>query len=207
MLATILMGSIPLSGVFVVFNFAGEILAEIFPAHRNLASIVIPVAGAVGVAIVTQGADRLGRKPMLLISCAGMFLCMGLLALYYHCHETGHWLYGFSQSTWEWAAFVALVLYMFFNQAGLGPLGAVVTTEIVPDRVRGLAMGIGCAGSGLVGTASSYSLLPLSKSIGYANIFLGYALANIAIALFVLLCLQETAGQSLEQIQSKRQQR
>ena len=67
--------------------------------------------------------------------------------------------------------------------------------------MRGLAMGVGCAGGGLVGTASSYSLLPLTKSIGYANIFLGYALANVAIALFVLLCLTETAGKSLEQIQ------
>ena len=38
-----------------------EILAEIFPANRNLASVVIPVAGAAGVACVTQGVDRLGR--------------------------------------------------------------------------------------------------------------------------------------------------
>ena len=63
-LATILMSAVPLSGVLAVFSFAGDILEQIFPTYRNLASILIPVAGSVGVLCVTQGADRLGRKPV-----------------------------------------------------------------------------------------------------------------------------------------------
>ena len=63
-LATILMCAVPLSGVLAVFSFAGDILEQIFPTYRNLASILIPVAGSVGVLCVTQGADRLGRKPV-----------------------------------------------------------------------------------------------------------------------------------------------
>ena len=50
--------------------------------------------------------------------------------------------------------------------------------------------------------ANAYVLDCLSRAtVGISNIFLGYALANVAIALFVLLCLTETAGKSLEQIQ------
>ena len=42
--------------------------------------------------------------------------------------DSGNWVL-FSHEVWKWVAFVSLVLYMFFNQTGLGPLGAVVTTE------------------------------------------------------------------------------
>ena len=137
---------------------------------------------------------------MLLISCGGMFICMGTLALYYYCHEPGHWLL-FSREVWQWIAFMALVLYMFFNQVGLGPLATVVTAEIVPDAVRGLAMGIGMTGSGIFGTVTTLELLPLAKSVGYSSVFFGYACTNVAIGLFVAFCLTETAGKSLEQIQ------
>jgi hypothetical protein len=37
---------------------------------------------------------------------------------------------------------------MFFNQSGLGPLAAVVATEIVDASIRGLAMGIAMVGTG-----------------------------------------------------------
>lgn len=78
-----LMSAVPISGVLAVFSFAGEILAEIFPTHRNLASIVIPVAGTAGVLCVTQGADRLGRKPVSDVATTSLFcvtsgnLCVG----------------------------------------------------------------------------------------------------------------------------------
>jgi hypothetical protein len=83
LLATMLMSAVPISGVLAVFSFAGEILAEIFPTHRNLASIVIPVAGTAGVLCVTQGADRLGRKPVSDVATTPLFcvtsgnLCVG----------------------------------------------------------------------------------------------------------------------------------
>ena len=70
-------------------TFAGEIIGGIFPAHRNAAAVVLPLAAAVGVAAVSLGVDRFGRRVMLIFSCVGMVLCFAVMALYYHCHETG----------------------------------------------------------------------------------------------------------------------
>ena len=50
--ATVLMAAVPLSGVLVVGTFAGEIIGGIFPAHRNAAAVVLPLAAAVGVAVM-----------------------------------------------------------------------------------------------------------------------------------------------------------
>ena len=108
--ATVLMAAVPLSGVLVIGTFAGEIIGGIFPAHRNAAAVVLPLAAAVGVGVVSVGVDRFGRRVMLLFSCVGMVFCFAVMALYYRCHERGVWSWGFSQSEWEWAALTALVL-------------------------------------------------------------------------------------------------
>ena len=178
-IATILMSSVPLSGVLVISNFAGEIFSNIFPAHRNLATVMLPIAAGVGVAAVSVGADRFGRKPMLLFSCGGMSLSMMTMTGYYWCFASSDWVFIGKQS-WEWASFVAMTLYMFFNQAGLGPLAAVVTTEIVDSSVRGLAMGVATMGAGLVGAGTNYITLPIVDSIGYDWMFAGCALALTA---------------------------
>ena len=60
--------------------------------------------------MVSVGVDRVGRRVMLLFSCIGMVLCFAVMALYYRCHERGVWIWGLSQSAWEWAALSALVL-------------------------------------------------------------------------------------------------
>ncbi len=169
------MSSVPLSGVLVVSNFAGEIFSGIFPAHRNLATIMLPIAAGVGVAAVSIGADRFGRKPMLLFSCGGMTLSMATMAGYYWCFAHDWVLV--SKQTWEWAACVAMTLYMFFNQAGIGPLATVVTTEIVDSSVRGLAMGVATMGTGLVSAGTNYVTLPIVDSIGYDWMFAGCVLA------------------------------
>ena len=84
--ATVLMSCVPLSGVFVVVFFAGDILGSIFPSHRNLAAVLVPFMGVIGVAFASCGADRVGRRPLLLLSAVGMALSMVVLGLYFHCH-------------------------------------------------------------------------------------------------------------------------
>ena len=53
------------SGVFVVVFFAGDILGSIFPSQRNLAAVLVPLMGVIGVAFASCGADRVGRRPLL----------------------------------------------------------------------------------------------------------------------------------------------
>ena len=84
--ATVLMSCVPLSGVFVVVFFAGDILGSIFPSQRNLAAVLVPLMGVIGVSFASCGADRVGRRPLLLLSAVGMALSMVVLGLYFHCH-------------------------------------------------------------------------------------------------------------------------
>ena len=205
LLASVIMASVPLSGVLVVALFAGELLDKVFPAHRNAAAVVLPVAAGVGVTLAAAGIDRLGRRPMLMFSCVGMMLCMATMAGFYWCEERGEWV-GLSQPAWEWAAFASLALYMMFNQAGLGPLATVLATELPAPSVRGLALGVAVATAGITQTATNYATLPVGNTIGYKWMFGFYAAANAAIALFVLLCVPETKGRTLEQIQDRQEE-
>jgi hypothetical protein len=58
-----------------------------------------------------------------------------------------------------------------------------------------------CSGSGLAGTASTYSALLLGKAIGFDRLFFGYAALNFLIAVFVFCLVPETAGKTLKDIQ------
>ena len=159
-----------------------------------------------GVAVAARWADIWGRKRLMLLSAVGMGLCMATLAAYFEqrdissSQETNAPLFEQPVTTWwTWAGFTAIVGYLFFNQLGIGPLVSVVSAEIVPASMRGLALGIASAiGGGVVGAASSYSTLPLASTVGYDLLFAGYACANLGIVGFLLACVPETAGQTLE---------
>ena len=66
---------------------------------------------------VSIGADRFGRKPMLLFSCGGMSLAMATMTGYYWCFAAKEWVL-VGKETWEWASFVAMTLYVLRRASG-----------------------------------------------------------------------------------------
>jgi len=75
--------------------------------------------------------DRVGRKPLLLVGCAGMALSSALLAASYQMANANQ------------LAVVSLVLYMAFFEISLGPILWLLLSELYPTDVKGVAMSIG----------------------------------------------------------------
>ncbi len=78
--------------------------------------------------------DRVGRRRLLLISIAGMFVCLALLGYYFGAAHI-------SRVT----VVCAFVGYLAFFQIGLGPVFWLLISEIYPTRIRGQAMSL-CVG-------------------------------------------------------------
>jgi len=83
--------------------------------------------------------DRVGRKPLLLVGCAGMALSAALLAASYQMANASQ------------LAVVALVLYMAFFEISLGPILWLLLSELYPTNVKGVAMSIGSTATWCVG--------------------------------------------------------
>ena len=146
------------------------------------------VATLVAIALI----DRIGRRPLLLFSLAG--IAIGLTAM-----AIGA---GVDRNFGGAHLLSAAGLYVFILSfaVGLGPIAWVVAAEIAPMHARGLAMGLIGASHWLFDSLASPTGLLLTNELGRALIFV----INTAFAVFGFVVfrksLPETKGMSLADI-------
>ena len=102
--------------------------------------------------------DRVGRRPLLLISLAGMALSLVVLGLAFSLPQ-------FSGSL-GWIAVASLMAYVGSFAVGLGPVFWLVLSEIYPLRIRGRAMSVGTAANWSANLVVALSFLTLTASRG-----------------------------------------
>jgi sugar porter (SP) family MFS transporter len=132
--------------------------------------------------------DRVGRKPLMISSFAGMGLSLVGVAV------------AIMQAS-GFAVLAFVLTYVACFAVGIGTGTWVLMSEISPTRVRGQAMSIStvCLWCGtLIVTLTFLSLVRVLTAPGA---FLVYAFVCVAAALFVWLGAPETKGRSLEEIE------
>ena len=100
-----------------------------------LASVGVGVVNVLLTLVAMQLIDRVGRRPLLLVSLAGMALSLFVLGL----------AFAFPQlaGSLGWIAVVSLMVYVGSFAVGLGPVFWLMLSEIYPLRIRGRAMSVG----------------------------------------------------------------
>jgi SP family galactose:H+ symporter-like MFS transporter len=152
----------------------------------SLATVNV-VATLVAVALV----DRVGRRPLLLVSLIGVAVSCAAIALGAALHSigTGHFL-----------SVTGLYLFIISFAIGLGPIAWVTAAELLPIRVRGMAMGIVVASHWLFDGVAAPTGLLLANQSGLYLMLLVYM--STAIGGFVVFRRRfpETKGRSLAAI-------
>jgi sugar porter (SP) family MFS transporter len=180
-----------ITGINIVMYYAPTIFtsAGMGTVAALSTTVIIPVvmiAFTIGSMFLV---DRAGRKPILLFASAGMGLSLGLLG-YTFAHQAGA---GTGLLIW-------ILTYVASFSIGMGGIYWVVVTEIFPTRVRGAASSLSVVflwgGNFLV---SLYFPVMLAQMKGDA--FFVFAAMCALCFVFVLLCVPETKGKSLEQIE------
>ncbi|WZZ41385.1 hypothetical protein YC2023_037644 [Brassica napus] len=155
-------------------------------------SIVQMLAGVLGTVLV----DVSGRRSLLLVSQAGMFLgCLATAISFFlkenHCWETGTPI----------LALISVTLYFGSYGLGMGSIPSIIASEIYPVDVKGAA-GTMC------GLASSISSWLIAYSFSFlfqwstTGTFLMFTTVTGIGFVFIAKLVPETRGKSLEEIQS-----
>lgn len=97
---------------------------------------------------------------------------------------------------------IGICVFMAGFSTGFGPLTWVIASEIFPLRVRGLAVGIATFINRIVSGTIAMTYLSLSKAITEAGAFFLFAAIAFMSLIFVLLCVPETKGKTLEEIEA-----
>jgi len=187
-------------GINVIFYYSTTLWQAVgFQEEDSFLISTITAVVNVAVTFIAIGlVDKVGRRPMLLVGSAGMFVSLAVTAL------------AFSQSqivdgepqlpgAWGPIALVAANLFVVSFGATWGPLMWVLLGEMFPNSIRATALGIGSSANWIANflvTVSFPSLADFSLAFSY-GLFAFFALVSF---FFVLTKIPETKGRSLEEM-------
>jgi sugar porter (SP) family MFS transporter len=173
-----------------IFRFAGFASAS----AAILASVGIGLVNVIFTVVAMQLIDKVGRRPLLLISLAGMTLGIAVLGLAFMLPQLG--------STLGWIAVISLTIYVGSFAVGLGPVFWLMLSEIYPLDVRGRAMSVGTLANWAANLMVALSFLTLTHTLGKPATFWLYGAISIGAWFFAFLLVPETKGKTLEQIEA-----
>ena len=179
------------SGINVIFNYAEEIYRG---AGYNVNGILfnIVITGAINLVctLIALGfVDKFGRRALMLVGCAGIAISHTLLGFAYH--------YGMKGLP----VLVLTLCTIGCYAMSLAPITWVLISEIFPNRVRGAAVSISVSALWIACFLLTFTFPLLNSALGPAGTFWLYASICFVGFAFVLRCVPETRGKSLEQIE------
>ncbi|XP_028997191.1 solute carrier family 2, facilitated glucose transporter member 12 [Betta splendens] len=103
-------------------------------------------------------------------------------------------------SSLKWASLISLLVYVAAFSISLGPMVYVVLSEIFPMGIRGRAVCVVSAVNWATNLLISMTFLTITENIGVPNVMFLYAAMSFVLLVFVILCVPDTKGRTLEEI-------
>ncbi|ONK65163.1 uncharacterized protein A4U43_C07F34340 [Asparagus officinalis] len=119
------------------------------------------------------------------------------------CHGEGRlWYTRGCPSRFGWLALVGLALYIIFFSPGMGTVPWIVNSEIYPLRFRGVCGGIAATANWVSNLIVAQSFLSLTETIGTSWTFLIFGVISLVALFFVIVCVPETKGLPIEEVEA-----
>uniref|UniRef100_A0A5B7BL72 Putative Major facilitator superfamily protein n=1 Tax=Davidia involucrata TaxID=16924 RepID=A0A5B7BL72_DAVIN len=189
------------TGIEGVVLYGPRIFKKAGVTDRNkllLATVGVGITKTVFVIIATLSLDKVGRRPLLLTSVAGMVLALTGLGFALTVVER-------SEQKLRWAlvlSILATYTYVAFFNFGLAAVSWVYSSEIFPLRLRAQGHSIGVAVNRLMNAAISMSFISIYKAITIGGTFFMFAGVSVVAWFFFYFLLPETKGRSLEEMEA-----
>ncbi|KAM7395509.1 hypothetical protein PAMA_006995 [Pampus argenteus] len=110
------------------------------------------------------------------------------------------WTHVEVSSSLKWASLISLLVYVAAFSISLGPMVYVVLSEIFPMGVKGRAVSVVSSVNWAMNLLISMTFLTVTEKIGVPNVMFLYAAMSFVLLVFVILCIPETKGRTLEEI-------
>lgn len=179
------------SGINILFNYAEEIYRSAgFGVSGILFNIVITgTINLIFTLVAMTFVDRLGRRKLMLLGCAGVGLCHLGASLAYRMGLHGS------------AVLVLTLAAIACYSMTLAPVTWVLISEIYPNRLRSLGVSAAVAALWTASFVLTYTFPFINRAFTTSGAFLVYAGVCFLGFVFVSTCVPETRGKTLEEIE------
>lgn len=145
--------------------------------------------------------DRIGRKPLLLIGSAGMFVTLAVVAWCFSQAQTIDGAVHLPGSVGLIALIAANAYVVFFNLSW-GPVMWVMLGEMFPNQMRGSALAVAGFAQWIANFAISVSFPAMAAGLGLTVTYGFYAVSALVSYFLVQAWVKETRGRELEDMTS-----
>ncbi|XP_046415307.1 facilitated trehalose transporter Tret1-like [Neodiprion fabricii] len=188
-----------LSGLNSVLFYLETILTNggltfIPPATMVMVGSGAAIFGAVGAIYL---AAKCKRKTLLIVSCVGTVISLGLMGTHFALLNGGT-----DSAELQWLITSSVLMYEVSVHVGLCPVPSIVLSELFAPNIKSMAACIASVSVGLFAFLSSKTYQPLVDMMGEAYVFWMHASFIVIEIIFVWACLLETKGKSLQEIQN-----
>jgi sugar porter (SP) family MFS transporter len=193
------------SGV-VAFNFyAVTIFSQVFSdINPHLGAVVTAITQLVASCVSGVLSDKLGRRPLLIISGLLMTMALsgfGLYALYHDIRLAGH-----GQPMGESLDYIPLICVLIFEFAfstGVSPISWLILGEVFPIEYRAIGTSLTTAFSYLCAFLGVKTFVDFTKLFGLYGTFWTYGGITFIGVIFYLVVVPETREEPLQEMRVK----
>lgn len=161
----------------------------------NVSAIIVASLQLVGSCFAMYLVERAGRRPLLLLSCAGMCVCHCVIGTFCYLQNLQY-----EVSAYSWIPMVTLSTFMIIYSLGMGNGPVVVMAEIFTRDVTSLASTVGLSVSWGTAFIMTKSFTDLVALLGMHGCFFLLATFCACSFLFCFVLLPETKGRIREDI-------
>jgi sugar porter (SP) family MFS transporter len=185
-------------GINVIFYYSTTLWNSVGFSESNafMLTVVTSIVNVLVTLVAIGLIDRIGRKALLVIGSAGMFVTLAVMAACF-AQATGSGAALGLPAPWGPIALVAANLYVIFFGVSWGPVVWVLLGEMFPNRIRAMALAVAAAAQWLANFAITSSF-PVMAQFSLPFSYGVYAAFAALSLLFVLKFVRETRGVELE---------
>ena len=137
------------------------------------------------------------RRILLIYSSFGVSVALAGLGTHFHLVENHYEL----AKKFEYLPVMAIFLFEISFFSGLMSVPSAVLSELFPSNVKCIAACLASLVGALFAFISTKSFHPLVEIVGQSNVFFAHSIVTIFIIPYAIICMPETKGKSLQQIQ------
>lgn len=186
---------VELCGSHVITQYAQTIFATI---NTNLepkyASIIFGMVQLPAAILACFLVDTIGRRPLMLISIVGTGSCTMAIGVYFILERH------MDVTDLGWLPVSALMLFMVSFTLGILPLLTVITAELFPKHLKGVAGATKSVNMAWIGFVLVYAYQYAIDEWGMDYVFIAFSVVTFAFIPFIVYVVPETKRQSLETI-------